>query len=348
MAAGDSFLGLRQFMKDKIDKYTLYDIDKSIEEIKTNYQNKGQSKIRIKVENNGVLKMLGLSDDDIWFYNNVTGPYSNYEFESLDSVENHFIEGSSNIWFYFDEENIELAKEISKYIYPKNFDVDDEKFLSVFASKLLQLFPKETISILRDFVYEKNNEMTVTASESMNSAIEDETSNLGIKFIDSELMEISLADLFNLYIKHNLPHLTIKELLKEVLPEETNFGGFYDNTWEYQDDDNFDKDSFNRTIKNEFEKILETIQENYSDWGEYKNMVDEITKKFYLDHWYPIPKTNDFLFSIDGFDKNDKKIIVKIRRFSGNKIMIYKFSLDNFYRLLYQPELFKFEDLYNI
>lgn len=348
MASGDSFIALRQYLKGKIDKYELMDLDKAITDVRTNSQNLGQSRIRIDLGNDGALKMVGLSDDDIWFYNNVSSPYGNYEFETKDGIEQNFFDGSNLVWGMMDEDNLSLAEEISRYVYPKHFDIDDEKFMSEFSKKLNSLFEYEVDDILKDYVWEKNNEMNKVALESMNEQLEEEFERLGIKYVDSNEIETTVAELINLYMQSNLTHLSIKKMLTDAISDDSNIGGWYDNNWEYQDDEEFDKDSFNRLTYRNLRKILDEIENQHKDWADYRKLVNELTKKFHLDHWYPIPKTDDYLFSIDGFDKDTRKVIVKIRNSTNTKRETLKFSLENFYNLLYQPELFKFEDLYNL
>ena len=348
MASGDSFIGLRQFVKGKIDKYQLMDIDKSIEGVQGNGNNIGQTLLRINLGENGVFKMLGLSDDDIWFYTHVSGPYGNYEAETKDSVEQSFFEGYCALWDYLDSDNIETLEQIAKYVYPKEFDLNDEKFTSEFAVRLNSMFEHEVDDIIRDYVWEKNREINIVAARHMDEDLEDSLERNGLIYISPESIKISLNELMNLYIQKNLTHLNIKKLLNTAISEDSNIGGWFDNVFDYQDDDEFDKDGFNRSVKRNLDKILDEIQDETKDWQQYTSLVDEIRKKFHIDHWYPIPKTDNYLFLIDGFDKEKRRVIVKIRNVENTKRNTLKLSLDNFYKMLYQPELFKFEDLYNL
>ena len=182
----------------------------------------------------------------------------------------------------------------------------------------------------------------------MNEDLEDYLEKSGLIYVSPESIKIGLNELMNLYMQKNLTQLNIKKLLNTAISEDSNIGGWYDNVFEYQDDDEFDKDGFNRSVKRNLDKILEEIQDETKDWQQYTSLVDEIRKKFHIDHWYPIPKTDNYLFLIDGFDKEKRRVIVKIRNVENTKRNTLKLSLDNFYKMLYQPELFKFEDLYNL
>ena len=71
-------------------------------------------------------------------------------------------------------------------------------------------------------------------------------------------------------------------------------------------------------------------------------MVDRIKKKFKPNVSYHIPKLKDkgVTFVIKGFDKDDMKILVNLKK--DLKQITRKVSEENFYNLLYQPELFDF------
>ena len=81
MAALDTFIALRDYIKGKIDSYDLKESDDLIYRIKENQQNRGQSGVVISFNNEEeFLKFLGLHEDDIWFYQVINSPYNDYEF----------------------------------------------------------------------------------------------------------------------------------------------------------------------------------------------------------------------------------------------------------------------------
>ena len=84
---------------------------------------------------------------------------------------------------------------------------------------------------------------------------------------------------------------------------------------------------------------------------EFLKIIEKINKKFQTGHkgaTYVLPKdkTQKVTFRITGFDIPNSKIIVLLRK--GLKQRELKLSADNFYKLLYQPELFEFGELYNL
>ena len=69
MELGDSFYGLRNFVKVRITKYELEGIDPTIDSVREDYKNKAQSTIILQFDSFEKFgKMIGLSEDDIFFY----------------------------------------------------------------------------------------------------------------------------------------------------------------------------------------------------------------------------------------------------------------------------------------
>jgi hypothetical protein len=127
-------------------------------------------------------------------------------------------------------------------------------------------------------------------------------------------------------------------------------GGWYDNSYDFRDDDNFDKESFNRTVERNFDEILEKIEESSDlEGGGLKNfieMISRIKSKFKLNIWYKLPKDKSVNFKISGFDRDKMKINLLLNKsdkgpYSGKSISL---SEENFYKLLYQKELFDIFD----
>jgi hypothetical protein len=59
-----------------------------------------------------------------------------------------------------------------------------------------------------------------------------------------------------------IPKIDAKSLFNQAVSQYTGrIGGWYENTYEFQDDDNFDNESFNNTVERRLDEILEIIQE---------------------------------------------------------------------------------------
>lgn len=348
MATYDTFMALRDFVKGKISKYDLQDSDPSITNVKENKSNLGQTKIVLSFPGDDrVFGMMGLSDDDIWFYNMINSYYSEYEFIDYYQVKDDFRDGYI-IYGELDEENLEKLKMISQFVYPAKFDLTNESFRKNFSEKLFELFNRETEDILSDYLSEKNSEMSKVADKKVNEDMNRYFKELDFTLSNSETLEIPVANLIMWYIRTNSVHLPLSELLEKVFEENKadTIGGWAENSYEYQDDEYFDSESFNSYVGRKLDEILEKIEdgaEGEFDFREYKEMVERVSKKFEADKWYKLPKKKDVDFKINGYEMNPNKIVVKLRR--GMKARQIKLTEENFYHLLYQPTLFNLEEI---
>lgn len=349
MATYDTFMALRDFVKGKISEYDLKYSDESISDVRSDRSNPGQSKVYIDLSgDDAILSMMGLSDDDIWFHNVINSHYSDYEFMDWYAVQDDFKEGYI-IYNDLDEENIEKLRVISRFIYPKKFDLGNDDFKSGLSKKLLELFNDETEQILSDFQSEKNTEMAKSAREAIDTDLEKYFTHLGLGYSSRyDTLNTTVANLIMWYIKTNSLHLPLKELLPKIFEDSKpdRIGNWHETQYEYQNDDYFDSDSFNSYAGRKLDEILEKIQEGAEgefDFEEYKEMVERVSKKFEIEKWYKLPKKKDTDFKIEGYEMNPNKIMVKLRK--GMKARGLKLTEENFYHLLYQPTLFNLEEI---
>jgi len=347
MAALDTFIGLRNYTRGKIDKYELEDSDELISEVKEDRSNRGQSIVVVDFDDeNKFLETIGLSEDDAWFYKVVTSYYSDYEFMDQYSVNDDFKNGYG-VWYVFDEENIDLLKKISKIIYSKPFDIEDSDFKEGFAEKLLTNFKSEIEDILSDYQSEKNSEMQNVAHHKVKKEVNEYLERLGFELY-GDGFKTTVANLMMLYLKENSIHLSLEEFLKKILDgDKYGLGGWYENSYEFQNDEYFNKSSFNSYASKKLNDILEKLEnsEEGATVQEYTQMTDRITKKFKEDKFYKLPKDpkKEIRFKIDGFEYPAMKVIVILQK--GFKQKKIKVSEQNFYNLLYQPSLFNLEEI---
>ena len=343
MEPGDSFFALRRFVKGKINKYELEGSDSSIERVIPSMENPALSKVIIGFRDmNEFGKIIGLSDDDIWFVQAMNNPYDSYEIWDSSSSDQDFKDGYGP-WYDFDEDNKQLVARIAKLIYSKKFDYEDEQDRAGLAKFLDKYYPRETDSIVYDWTYEKNIETKQVASEHVNSELNSFLGDFGFeKYGDG--IRTTVGDLISNFIQYNVPHVSIKKLLKTIFKESNRtIGGWDEDRFEYEDDDVFDKEGFNREVTRVLEKILEQIEDDYKEGGSntFIDMIDRITKKYKIGVWYDIPKDEKLVFKINGFDRENNKIDISLKeRGVQFKIANFKISEDGFFKLLYQPELF--------
>ncbi len=348
MEPGDSFFALRKFVKGKINQYELEGADKSIGRVIASRENPALSKVIIEfTDMNEFGKIIGLDDDDIWFEQAINNPYNTYDIQDSSTSEQDFLDGYGP-WYNFDSDNKELLQRISKLIYSKKFDYEDEEDRAGFAVFLEKYYPREIGSIVIDWTHEKNIEIRHVASEHVNSELNNFLGDFGFQR-HGDGIKTTVGDLISNFIQYNVPHVSIKKLLKTIFQDSNRtIGGWDEDRFEYQDDDVFDNESFNKEANRSLEKILERIEEDYEsgDSNTFMDMIDRVTKKHKIGIWYEIPKGSDLIFRIDGFDRETKKIDISLKKKKGmSGINKFKISEDGFNKLLYQPELFNLVEL---
>ena len=345
----DSFYGLKKFANGKISAYELQDVDPIIERVRTNSQNLAQSELTIEFDDDvKFFNLFDISDDDVWFMKMINSYYSDYEFMDYYSVKEDFLQGYT-IFGHFDDENIEKLRQVNKLIYSRKFDLEDEDFRKGLANRMFDAFNFPTQNILNDYQTEKNREMIQVAQKTINKEVNDYFKEFDFEFTPYAGLKTTVANLIMWYIRTNSVHLPIEELLKKVFEtSRTDIGGWHEYSYDYQNDEYFDNESFNRTVSRSLDEILEKIEDGYEregfDLKSYIDMVDRITKKYGSERWHKLPKKpKEVRFKVIGFDKNPNKIEVKLQKDLKERSL--KLSEENFYNLLYQPTLFNFDDI---
>ena len=347
MASFDTFMALRDYVKGKIQKGELEDSDPNIYSVREDRSNLGQSVIRIEFDNDDKFwKSVDLHEDDVWFMKMINSSYSDYEFIDSYSVKEDFSNGYT-IFYELNEDNIEKLKLISRYIFPKKFDLENKEFRSEFAKKLLSSFKRETEDILDDYHTEKNREMTQSAQEGINKELTNYFNDFGFTYVSYDEFTTTVANLVMWYIRENALQLSINELLPKIFStNSTQIGGWHENSYEYQDSEKFDSHSFNNYVERKLDEIIEKIEDGDNEKfniQDYLDMVSKVSKKFEIGIWHNLPKKKDVRFYIENFEMNPNKVIVKLSK--AQKQRVLKLTEDNFYHLLYQPTLFNLEEI---
>jgi len=335
---------IRQFTRGKISEYELEESDPLILQVKAS-DPLGQSTVVFDLkDDDGFLKLLDLDESDIWFFNVINSYYNDYEFIDSYAVEEEWKEGYA-IYSYLNDENTEKLKEISEILLPsKDFDITDEEFRKNLSEVLSETFEDEVDYILGDYSSEKNREMGITARESIDKEIDDllESTGFSIKRKYDEIMTTP-ANILWWSVKLGINKTDAISLLRRIVEQFGTIGGWSENSYEYQDDDNFDNESFNREAERQFDNILEKIDDDENPISEFLEFRRKILSKFKLNTWYGLPKDESIKFKIKTFDRDNVKVVVEIRTPSG--YTTYKFDEEKFYSFLYQPELFKFGEV---
>jgi len=346
MASYDTFMALKGYVKGNTSRYELEDSDPDIYHVREDRSNLGQSVIKLGFNDDKFWKNVGLHEDDVWFMKIINSPYSDYEFMDTYSVKDDFSLGYT-IFYELNEDNIEKLKLISRYIFPKKFDLENEEFRSEFAQKLLSSFKRETEDILDDYQSEKNREMSNVAQKSIQKELNDYFNDFGFTYIPDDEFTTTVANLMMWYIRENAVHEPISKLLPKIFSSSRiSIGGWQENSYEYQDSKEFDSISFNNYVERKLDEIIEKIEDGYD--GDFKiqdylDMVERVSKKFEVGEWHNLPKKKDVRFYIENFEMNPNKVVVKLSKAFKQRSL--KLSEENFYHLLYQPTLFNLEEI---
>jgi len=345
MSGVDTFLALRNYYKGKINANELY-VDPAIKDVREDRNNRGQTKLEIEFKGNELEEKLNLTGDDMWFYRAINSPYHEYEFYDYYSIRDDFSDGRGP-WYYFDEDNMKLLKKISQYIlgHESNFDSDEER--SEFVKKFKSLFEQELNDIINEFHSEKNSEMTSVAQRKIDEDIQKAFEVFDFKIKNFETIYISVAELVKYYIQYNAIHMTLDDLFNLILKEAEIDGNWNENQYEYEDDKEFDSKSFNARVEYILGKIIDKYEDEMGEQSikDFVQMVQKITKKFKPKTWYDLPKSSNYSFYIEGFDKDDNKIHVWLKKKGQHQKRIFRLSEENFYYLLYQPTLFDLDNI---
>jgi hypothetical protein len=351
IGVGEFIKTLREFTRGKIDYRELEDSDDAILKVKPS-DPLGQSTIVIDFDTDEkFFKALDISEDDRWFLGVINSSYSSYEFMDSYQVEQDFKEGYV-VYGDLNKENKEKLKEIAELILPEEeFDLDNDEYRVRLSETLINLFDDEMDWILGDYASEKNSEMLTTAQTSIEKEINGFLESIGfVLFRDYDQIVTTAANLLMWSARLQLPKIDIISLFNQIIEYSGTgrIGGWYENSYEYQDYDNFDLNAFNNTVEKQFDNILEKLDEDENAGGEkikeFLGFRNRIVKKFGINKRNKLPIDKNVSFKVEGFDRENMKVIIRIeKQYVGMREL--KLSEENFNNLLYQPKLF---DLFEI
>ena len=351
IGSGEFIKALRTFTRGKIDYRELEDSDDAILKVKPS-DPLGQSTIVIDFdEDDKFFKALDISEDDQWFLNAINSNYGSYEFMDSYTIEDDFKQGYV-VYGDLNEENKEKLKEIAELILPgEEFDLDNDDYKVKLSETLLSLFDNEIDWILGDYASEKNSEMLTTARNSIENEVNNFLESIGFTLVrDYDQIATTAANLLMWSTRLQLPKIDAISLFNQIVEYSGTgrLGGWQENSYEYQDYDNFDSNAFNNVVERQFEKILEKLDEDEDAGGEkikeFLSFRNRIVKKFGLNRWNKLPIDKNVSFKVEGFDREDMKLTIMLEKQSKGMRRL-KLSEENFNNLLYSPQLF---DLFEV
>jgi hypothetical protein len=252
-----------------------------------------------------------------------------------------------------DEENIEKLKYISSVLLPgESFNLDDDKFKIKLSEVLLSFYDGQIENIISEW----KEEQEIASKENVVNVVEKE--------LDEYLNKIN----FSVYTKFDKITTTISQLIMWWVrlgrPEIDNVAEFFIKVieksgnpsnignWEelrYTGNFEINTERFNNNVSKQLDDIIETIEED-ENINEFVKMTKRISSKFDVGYgkWSPLPKNKKIMYNITGFDRDGNKIDVRLRKIYKDSYQFrdLKLTEQNFYYLLFQPTLFKFDEIY--
>lgn len=291
-----------------------------------------------------LLKHLSVSDDDANFAETITHGRrwgSGWNFRDPSTVSEDFRNGYT-VYNELDDENLKKIREVLKVIDPgTNYDEFDQENSPKAYDALERVFPTETKDIVDEWYYTNEIACHEAAETGILKEVEDFLKHGNFKLVGIDSVKIEIKDLLKLFISTGKPWLSFRRLFKDFFNqiEETQggIGGWMDNYYEWEYVSVFDKESFNRNISRSLDKMEDKI-EDLDNIKEYIRLLNRITQKFKIGVTYNLPKNPEVKFRIKDIDREKMRINVVLRK--GLKTITRSLSEENFYHLLYQPELF--------
>jgi hypothetical protein len=237
---------------------------------------------------------------------------------------------------------------INGHVVRIKVNFEDDEYRKELSEKLMENFGKQIKYIVEDYVDEKNLAFKISLEKVINKEMDEYFTELGIDAY-SEGFRITVADLIALYINEGDLHISLKELLEKIFGRREAPGGWQEDFYTYEDPNDFDSVSFNRTANRFFSDILETIEEEGEEEGvsfkDFTDMTSRILKKFRQEEYYFLPKDSkkETRFKIEGFKFPEMKVVVTLSKGLKQKSILV--SEQNFYNLLYQPSLFSLDEI---
>ena len=340
---------LVNYVKNNGTKDDIYDSDSSIYHIDTK-KPLGKTEITVDLERDDTfLDAIGLGDDDKYFLNNIS--FGDYDLFDYYNVMDDFREGYI-IYGDLDEENLKKLKYISSVLLPgESFNLDDDKFRVKLSEVLLSFYDGQIENIITEW----KEEQEIASKENVVNVVEKELDeylnkiNFSI-YTKFDKITTTITQLVMWWIFLGRPEIDdVAEFFVKILEKNgnSNLGGWDD--LRYTGNFEINTERFNDNVSKQLDDIIEIIEED-ENINEFVKMTKRISSKFTvgIGNWVPLPKNKKIMYNITGFDRNENKIDVRLRKMYKPYYQFrdLKLTEENFYYLLFQPTLFKFDEIY--
>lgn len=261
----NTFTALRKYVRGKIDRDELIESDYFIMNVYSN-EKRGYSEVEFEFDDEQeVASLLNISVHDVDFYNEVM-QNNVAEIFDFDYLENDFLEGSSDVWSWLNQENTKLLVDIGfKFVDDDVDEIDfsDWEMMEELNGTLYDSFPSTVRRIIATMQKYLNATATIKAKKSIKEDLMKKLEATGFHVEDDlKIMTSTVTNLIVKYAENDLLNADLKTLVEKVL---RSAGGWYPD-WRhepfyYVQSDDFDFDGYNREMKNILEKIKEVTND---------------------------------------------------------------------------------------
>jgi hypothetical protein len=326
------------------DDYVLGHLDPMIYKLFFDKNKPEKSKITLTFRyDSEYFELFDLGDEGKWYVNAIFDHYGNgYDFVDWDD-DYQWKEGW--VLYEFDDENKQKVDDILKYIAP-NLTMDGESETNAkIAVAMDEFFTSRTQDIYNEYNSETNNSKNAAQREEIKDELCDIFRPYGLMKLSCFYKYITTVRILIKLFERYGTNMTLEEVLKE-LGHSIEVQDFYEYAYEADGTGHFDKESFNRSVGYSLDKIIEELEDsdNFLNMAEFKEIVSEIGKKYSYNGRYKFPKDENRWFEIVTVDPKTNLLHIKTGAYSGDyKIQYSDKTLEDFYTLIYHPELFKDE-----
>jgi hypothetical protein len=261
----NTFTALRKYVRGKIDRDELIESDYFIMNVFSN-EKRGYSEVEFEFDDEQeVASLLGISVHDVDFYNEVM-QNEVAEIFDFDYLENDFLEGSSDVWSWLNQENTKLLVDIGfKFIDDDVDEIDfsDWEMMKEMNGTLYDSFPSTVRRMIATMEKYLNAAATIKAKKSIKEDLVKELKRTGFHVEDDlKIMTSTVTNLIVKYAENSMLNADLKTLVEKVL---RSAGGWYpdwrNEPYYYVQSDDFDFNGYNREMKDILEKIKEVTND---------------------------------------------------------------------------------------
>jgi hypothetical protein len=341
---------LVNYVKNNGTKDDIYDSASSIYHIDTKNP-LGKTEITVDLEGDEpFLNAIGLDDDDKYFLNNISfGDYDLFDYYNLkDDFKDGYI-----IYGDLDEENVEKLKYISSVLLSgESFNLNDDKFRVKLSESLLSFYEGSIENIISEWKEEQEIVSKQNAIDVVDKELDDYLNKINFRiYTKFDKITTTIAQLIMWWVRLGRPEIdNVAEFFIKVIEKSGNPSNI--GNWEelrYTGNFEINSERFNNNVSKQLDDIIETIEED-ENINEFVKMTKRISSKFDVGYgkWSPLPKNKKIMYNITGFDRDGNKIDVRLRKIYKDSYQFrdLKLTEQNFYYLLFQPTLFKFDEIY--